>query len=138
VHLFHLYSFLLPPQATPPIKMATSTTPCPTVPTFHYSSLASGVICPFYQQNPTASTSNSTPVQQPIVIASTQAQYTPIPPNTVAALRQTIGTDNALKSKSLGVTQPLPPALDVTKFHVRVTHAKYSNTPPVTTWTVFK
>jgi hypothetical protein len=68
---------------------------------------------------------------------STQAQYTPIPPGTVTALRQTIGTGNALKSKSSGATQPLPPALDVTKFHVRVAHAKYSGTPPVTTWTVF-
>src|SRR4051794_5660908 len=90
----------------PLINMATPATPCPTVPTFHHSSLASGAICPFCQPNPTASMSNSTPMQQP---TSTQAQYTPIPPGTVAALRQTISTSNALKSKSSGVIQPLPP-----------------------------
>jgi hypothetical protein len=89
------------------------------------------------QQNPAASASNNTPLQQPIATASTQAQYTPIPPGTVTTLRQTIGTGNALKSKSSGPTHPLPPTLDVTKFHVRVAHAKYSGTPPVTTWTVF-
>jgi hypothetical protein len=52
-------------------------------------------------------------------------------------LRQTIGTGSALKSKSSGVTQPLAPALDVTKFHVRVAHARYFGTPPITAWTVF-
>ena len=80
---------------------------------------------PFCHQNPTASTSNNALVQQLIASASTQAQYTPIPPGTVTTLRQTIGTGNALKSKSSGATQPLPPALDV---NVRVAHAKYSGT----------
>ena len=31
-----------------------------------------------------------------------------------------------MKSKSLGAIHPLSPALDVTKFHVRVAHARYS------------
>jgi hypothetical protein len=104
---------------------------------FTHSSLTPGVACPFCHQIPSTTASATAPAQ-PIATANTPAQYTPVTAGTVAALRQTIGSGNALKSKTPGGSQPTIPPLDVTKFHVRVAHARYTDKmPPQTLWTVF-
>ena len=54
-----------------------------------------------------------------------QAQYTPLAPGTVTALRQTIGTGNAYRAAKAAVVPPIPTPgtlqpLSVMRFHVRV------------------
>jgi hypothetical protein len=70
-----------------------------------------------------------------------QAHYVPVAPGTVANLRQTIGSGNtyrAAKAAAAPTTPGTPLLLNVTKFHVRVAHAYYSDTtPPKTQWAVF-
>jgi hypothetical protein len=117
--------------------MTTPGPTCPLVPTFAHSSLTLGAACPFCHQIPSTNSPATAPAQS-IATANTLAQYTPVAAGTVAALRQTIGSGNALKSKTPGGSQPIIPLLDVTKFHVRVAHARYTDqTPPQTLWTVF-
>lgn len=64
-----------------------------------------------------------------------QAQYTSTAPETVANLRQTIGSGNAyrgIKASAALTTPGTPPPLSVTKFYVRVAHAYYSDTTRTT------
>ena len=63
-------------------------------------------------------------------------------PGTVTALSQTIGTGNAYraaKAVAAPITTPgMAQPLSVTKFHVRVAHAYYSeSTPPKARWAIF-
>jgi hypothetical protein len=104
---------------------------------FTHLSLAPGVACPFCHQILSTNAPATAPAQ-PIATANAPVQYTPIAAGTVAALRQTIGSGNTLKSKTTGGSHPTIPPLDVTKFHVRVAHAIYTDkTPLQTLWTVF-
>jgi len=111
-----------------------------TVCTLFHSSLAPNNPCPFchHINNPLGCHAGVAGTPDP----SNQAQYTPVAPGTVAALSQTIGTGNAYraaKAAASSVTAPgTPQPLSVTKFHVRVTHAHYSeSTPPKAQWAVF-
>jgi hypothetical protein len=66
-----------------------------------------------------------------------QAQHIPVAPGTVTALRQTIGTGNAYRVTKAAAVPPIltpgtPQSLSMTRFHVRVAHAYYSeSTPPI-------
>jgi hypothetical protein len=112
-----------------------------TVCALFHSGLAPNIPCPFCHHI------NNT-LGEPAGVAGTpdppnQAQYAPVAPGTVAAPRQMIGVGNAyhipketvaLSVTTLGNPQPL----SVTKFHVKVAHAYYSEpTPLKAQWAVF-
>lgn len=111
---------------------------------FH-SALALNTPCPFchWINNPSAGSFGmpgilSQQAQDPPNQAQNppgQAQYTSTAPETVANLRQTIGSGNAyrgIKASAALTTPGTPPPLSVTKFYVRVAHAYYSDTTRTT------
>ena len=112
-----------------------------TVCALFHSALAPNTSCPFchHSNDPYGGLSGVAGTPDP----PNQAQYTPVAPGTVSALRQTIGTGNAYRAAKAAAVPPIPTPgtpqpLSVTRFHVRVAHASYSeSTPSKALWAVF-
>ena len=108
---------------------------------FH-SALAPNTSCPFchHSNDPYGGPSGVAGTPDP----SNQAQYTLVVPGTVSALRQTIDTGNAYRAAKAAAVSPIlptpgtPQPLSMTRFHVRVAHAYYSeSTLSKALWAVF-
>jgi len=101
---------------------------------FH-SALAPNTSCPFchHSNDPYGGPSGVAGTPDP----SNQAQYTLVVPGTVSALRQTIDTGNAYRAAKAAAVSPIlptpgtPQPLSMTRFHVRVAHAYYSESTPL-------
>ena len=109
-----------------------------TVCALFHSALAPNTPCPFchHSNGPYKGVTNTPETPN-------QAQYTPVAPGTVTALRQTIGTGNAYRAAKAAAVPPIPTPgtpqpLSVTRFHVRIAHASYSkSTPSKALWATF-